>query len=56
MSRQWWGIPRISAFVIFPVPMSMPRKICRESADTTSPEKRSAKVSESAVFQEAVGP
>src|SRR5215470_8556284 len=55
-SIRWWTTRVRSPGPTLPVPMSIPRYTCCESADTTSPPAASATRSASADFPEAVGP
>ncbi len=55
-SSRWCGTPPRSTRSGFAVPMSMPRYSCMESALTTSPPRRWASATASAVLPVAVGP
>ena len=52
----WWGMPCISSSVGAAVPTVMPRYICMESTDTTSPLNFWASRTPRVVFPQAVGP
>lgn len=55
-ATMWWGTPSISSAVGAAVPTVMPRYICMESTDTTSPPKRCASATPIFVLPQAVGP